>query len=97
MTLVVITIKCFSFNPDDGTTEKVLAATFFWSYIRGGGGGLGSKLRRDTVCLAQVLLWFSSILPGECWDSNSIRPGMFPSKSFPLYYSLSIILPYHVL
>jgi hypothetical protein len=36
--LVIIKIQYFSFDSDDGTTEKVRAAALFYSCIRGRGG-----------------------------------------------------------
>jgi hypothetical protein len=32
-------------------------------------------------CILKVLgMWFSSILPGKCWDSTFIRPWLLPCK-----------------
>jgi hypothetical protein len=48
---------------------------------------LGLNLHQDTGYPDLRLLWFSSVPPGKCWGSTSIRPQLLPSRSFPLHLS----------
>jgi hypothetical protein len=58
---------------------------------RGNALGLYSGGSRFESRLGRLLSWLRflivfSVLPGQCWDSTSIRPRPLPSKSFPNYH-----------
>jgi hypothetical protein len=63
-------------------TEQVGVAAALFTYIR---KVLGSNLLQDIAYPDRNLLWFSSVPPGSCQSSTSIRPWLLLIKSFPIH------------
>jgi hypothetical protein len=70
-------------------TKQVGLGVKIWTFIW---KSCSSNLNWDTS-YTDGFLWFSSVHPGRCQGSTSVRLQPLPSKSFPNYCS-SIILPF---